>query len=246
MDCESCHNGFFLKNGRCVKSTHISNCQIYSQQSDKTCLECGANSRQVTIKTCKAVENKIPNCKLYSDSETCSECRDGFVLPDCAPILFSENCLAKQSDANLCLRCNSRSFMYHDNCYYKQDLGLEACTDSGFDLTMQPFACSHCENTSELLQVRAFNATCAIEKFQDFFAGKCISAKLSPDGMSLHNSRQAPLHSLPFGVLFVRRCRPIQLRSHRLCHAMRAEFEQQCFGPTGDRCGHLAGRQVQR
>ena len=84
---------------------------------------------------------------------------------------------------NLCLKCNLRSFMYKDNCYYKQDLGLEACTEEGFDISDQPFVCSLCENTSELLTVQSFNATCGLEKFQDFFGGKCVSVKINSNGI---------------------------------------------------------------
>ena len=185
MRCDKCQNGFFLENNECVKVEEIKNCLIYDPDSRRSCLTCGPNSKKLTIKTCKPVDNKIKNCKNYLNSETCKECEDGFVLPDCNPILFSENCLVKKPDDNLCIKCNSRSFMYNDNCYYKQDLGLDTCTNKGFDLSQQPFVCSFCENTAEIVTIKPFNAICDIEKFQDFFGGKCISAKINSNGKFL-------------------------------------------------------------
>ena len=192
MKCNKCSNGFFLEDQQCVKSEEIENCWEYHPSAKKSCLKCGPNSSKVSIKSCKAILNPIKNCQTYSQSQTCLKCQDGYVLPNCDPILFSENCLEKKPNANLCLKCNSRSFMYADNCYYKQDLGLETCSDSGFDLSSLPFTCSFCENTSELLTIESFNATCGIENFQDFFSGKCISMKMNPDGKHLRLTKGNP------------------------------------------------------
>ena len=204
--CSECSNGFYLSQNQCLKSNSISNCLEYDPNSLNSCLTCGPNSSKKLIKSCKLVNNKVKNCKRFSNADSCQECEEGFFLPDCEPILFSENCLVKQTDENLCLKCNDRSFMYKDNCYYKQDLGLEACTHDGFDLTNMPFVCSFCENSSELLTVNSFNASCGIEKFQDFFGGKCISAKINSNGKSIFffNFRKPRVYSMSIWIFCFR------------------------------------------
>jgi hypothetical protein len=72
--------------------------------------------------------------------------------------------------------------MFENNCYYKQDLGLDTCANNGLHLGEQPFTCSFCENTSELIDVDSFNSSCVLEKFQNFFSGKCISIKKNANG----------------------------------------------------------------
>lgn len=246
MKCSDCRNGFYLKDHQCLKSQEIENCLEYDDASTQKCLKCAPNSIRVEMQSCQSIVSPIKNCLQYSSYFSCSQCQEGYALPDCAPILFPENCLVKQASANICQKCNSLAFMFNDNCYYKQDLGLETCANNGLNLRQtQPFTCSFCENTSELMSIPAFTTSCVLEKFQDFFSGKCISIKKNVDGRGALTTRQARVHSVQIRVLLVGNGQRGQLREDGLRGRVRPVEQLECDRPTGPGPEHLAGGQDQ-
>ena len=99
-NCISCRNGFFLLNNIC--KPHTSNldtlCNNWSLTNKDVCDTCKPEATKFQkVKHCKAVNEVIPNCKVYSDIFSCSECDDNFYLNNvskrCLPIPPSTNCL---------------------------------------------------------------------------------------------------------------------------------------------------------
>ena len=183
--CSLCSNGFILNDGECEKAPEIPNCLNYSPLTRFLCLECGLNSVKSEVQKCSSVEYNIFHCVYYDEKNKCVQCDEGYFLPDCLPILFSENCLIKKPDEQKCTKCNDRSILFQESCFYKQDLGFENCATDGFEYTQKPYSCSICNRNAEIFLIKPFMSTCNIESLQDFFTGKCERVKINTLSKSL-------------------------------------------------------------
>ena len=169
--CDLCYEGFFLKdeNTKCVKhSKPISNCNVYSQTAENTCIFCSnptfRGSGSDPALQCGKRSNYFANCERFSRlSDKCLECAAEHI-PHFTPSVNFERCSMKIKFCVTynkvfrilqCADCLDSHYLNSDDtkCYdaknsingcakYQKGLKCEICKQ-GFYLDIETFTCSY-------------------------------------------------------------------------------------------------------
>ena len=122
-------------------------------------------------------DNEIPNCKIYSDHETCVECEMEYFLAsnECESRTMVDNCVKYEVNSGICLECSALYFLNsggntceervlskHIEFCEERDMNLDVCKKcrDRFLLTSDNLGCKfHVENCATYLGTSNFNTS---------------------------------------------------------------------------------------
>ena len=109
--CVSCSGTRWLNTSFiCLDVTVVAGCEVYETNEDK-CKYCEKGKYLSDAGTCLTAGTNIPDCKSYSDSDTCAVCEDTFALLNNACVKGTiDNCLTYASTTE-CTKCEDGHFL---------------------------------------------------------------------------------------------------------------------------------------
>ena len=200
-ECEKCKDLFFLENGtHCVSQTKIENCLVYDPFRKDVCEKCNFFSEHFLEKTICEKSEKIQNCEIYQNSDTCQKCEKNFYLENktCKIIPTNLNCLIYENKT--CKKCINKFILKNKKCVKPLSITTDYCEIDNFSKNEESQNFPKTENsqktekTENSQNTENSQKTENSEKTENFENSKkmeeteCLICKENTIGMNYENS----------------------------------------------------------